>query len=236
MALPSPPPPTRAPPPPPLPAESSCSSTGGSDDSSAVHIPEKPASREDHRDGDGDSDDHHMKVHPRFWSGKHRVPRIESYWELYPERSLSPEMPEEEGERDETERNRIRLERTKHVTDPITGQNTAICDAKYAPPKEIGKTLKGGFPPEGWGWIIGEIRSLTVNLLVFVVAVFVLLNGWLGWGFTVSFVAVFAGAVTWWRRVDAAWETFRHEIESEKGEEVGTPTALLLSWSTRLIL
>jgi len=231
-----PPPPTRAPPQL-LPGEISCSSTGGSDNSSAVYTPEKPASHEDYSDGDDDDDDNdNMKAHPRFWSGKHRVPRIESYWELYPERSMSPETPEEEGERDETERNRIRLEHTEHVTDPITGQTTAMCDAKYAPPKEIGKTLKGGFPPEGWGWIIDEVRGLTVKLLVFVVAVFVLLNGWLGAGFTVSLVAVFVGAVTWWRRIDAAWETFRHVIERERGEEVGTLAALLLSWTTPLIL
>lgn len=58
-----------------------------------------------------------LEPDPRFYSGRNPVPRIESLWDLYPDRDRSPD-----GDRASLERQKKILENTKTVTDPITGK------------------------------------------------------------------------------------------------------------------
>lgn len=66
-----------------------------------------------------------------FYSGRRPVPRIQSYWELYPNRTTTPPpqpIPTpQEIKADQQERRRNVEENSTVVTDPITGK-------KYAPP------------------------------------------------------------------------------------------------------
>lgn len=87
--------------------------------------------------GDDPHHDHPADKFPRtagvgggFYSGRHPVPRIQSYWELYPGRANSPSAPStptpQEIHAEKRERRRKVEENSSVVTDPITGK-------KYAP-------------------------------------------------------------------------------------------------------
>lgn len=157
-----------------------------------------------------------------FYSERHPVPTIQSYWELYPGRSSPPPSPpahdQEQARTLEHQQRRIE-ENSEVVTDPITGKEITICDAKYAPPEAAVPSTKEIYPAAQWTLFFEQLRSITVKYIAFVAATFILLNGCLSLPFSLSILVVFGGGVTWWRNIESAWDSFNHCVESDQGKQ-----------------
>ncbi|KAG0640302.1 hypothetical protein HOY80DRAFT_959482 [Tuber brumale] len=158
------------------------------------------------------------KADSPFYSGRNPVPRIGSLWEIYPHRRASPDNQLEE------ERRRRIEEHSILVSDPVTGRDIKICDAKYAPPLEIARTAPDAYPPTLWSQFMEEFRSFTLKYMAFIASTFVLLNGVLRLPYSISIFIAVGGAISWWRRVEGLWADVVFYEQSDRGNQrMNTP-------------
>ncbi|KAF8448256.1 hypothetical protein BDZ91DRAFT_853581 [Kalaharituber pfeilii] len=115
-----------------------------------------------------------------------------------------------EGKEEASRREAVKRKHAKTVTDPVTGEETTIIDAKYLPPQPIVPTPPILAPPPSWNIFSSELRNLTMKYIAGILLSFLLLSGLLRFHMSVPLFFSFGAVVAWYRKVDGLWLDVLH--------------------------